>query len=755
MGIRDVASVLADVPTLLALKKGMVPRPLEEQDCMAAAVERNAAQMGDKPAVVCPAPNGAIATVTWAEFNALANRYAHMLKSGGVQRGDVVSVMMENRIEFLALLMGANKLGVTAGLINTNLRQRPLSHCITVTASKKCIFGAEVQDAIQEVKGDLELREGEDYYVLPDAGNSAAPEPANWAIDAEAASAEQPQTNPPDTAETTLGETAMYIFTSGTTGLPKAAILSNRRYLASAQLAGTAGLRCTPEDRLYICLPLYHGTGLMIGAGAAFATGASMFVRRRFSASAFLDEVRQHRCTCFIYVGELCRYLDNTPVRPDDHDSPLATMMGNGLRPDVWLRFKKRFGIKRITEFYGASEGNVAFANLLNKDCTIGMTSSRVALVRYDVDADEIARDADGRCVEAAKGEPGLLLGHINPSAAFEGYTDADATEKKVLRDVFETGDAWFNTGDLIREVEVGFSLGYAHYQFVDPHRRHVPLEVRERLHERGERHRERLPRHRVLQRLRRGGARRRRARRHGGDQHGGRRRGGGFRGPGGPHAARAAALRPPGLRARPVRHGVDRHLQDGQGRPQARGLRHRRDRRSRVRDEAEQRRLRALGRRLPGDHPRRQRGLLTSPSRRGGGRRVPARDGFACRQASPGESPTKNRGDFLHGLQTSPVFSGTEAWSPCRFTRKRRSAWTEEWCSGGDFRTARSKARTPVWRRAAAAAGDPRGTAARSNDARRCRARSTAPWANRSRRASRSLSRAVAAGSGQSAAAG
>ena len=467
MGIRDVASVLADIPTLLTLKKGMVPRPLEEKDCMAAAVERNAAQLGERPAVVCPLPNGEIATTTWAEFNALANRYAHLLKNSGVKRGDVVSVMMENRIEFLALLMGANKLGVVAGLINTNLRQRPLSHCITVTASKKCIFGAEVQDAIQEVKDELGLREGEDYFVVPDAGDSA-PEPANWAIDAAAASAEQPQTNPPDTAETTLGETAMYIFTSGTTGLPKAAILSNRRYLASAQLAGTAGLRCTPEDRLYICLPLYHGTGLMIGAGAAFATGASMFVRRRFSASAFLDEVRQHRCTCFIYVGELCRYLDNTPARPDDHDSPLATMMGNGLRPDVWLRFKKRFGIKRITEFYGASEGNVAFANLLNKDCTIGMTSSKIALVRYDVDADEIVRDGEGRCIEAGKGEPGLLLGHINPSAAFEGYTDADATEKKVLRDVFETGDAWFNTGDLIREVDVGYSLGYPHYQFVD-----------------------------------------------------------------------------------------------------------------------------------------------------------------------------------------------------------------------------------------------------------------------------------------------
>ena len=474
MGLRDVASALADVPTLLALKRGLAPRPLEERDCLAAAVERNAERLGEQTAIVCAAPNGAggsagkVSRVTWAEFNALANRYAGALKESGLARGDVVSVMMENRIEFLALLMAANKLGVTAGLVNTNLRQRPLSHCITVTESKKCVFGTEVQHAIEEVKDELPLAEGEDYLALPDADNPDAPAPANWCIDFAARASEASAANPPDTAATTLGETAMYIFTSGTTGLPKAAVLSNRRYLASATLAGKAGLRCTPKDRLYICLPLYHGTGLMIGAGAAFATGASMFVRRRFSARAFLPEIRAHGCTCFIYVGELCRYLDSLPAQPDDHVSPLETMMGNGLRPDVWPGFKKRFGIKRITEFYGASEGNVAFANLLNKDCTIGMTASRVALVRYDVDADEIVRDEAGRCIEVAKGEPGLLLGHINPHAAFEGYTDQAATEKKVVRDAFEAGDAWFNTGDLIREIDVGYALGYAHYQFVD-----------------------------------------------------------------------------------------------------------------------------------------------------------------------------------------------------------------------------------------------------------------------------------------------
>ena len=321
-----------------------------------------------------------------------------------------------------------------------------------------------MQDAIETVKGELDLSEGSDYYVLPDGETPLA----NWAIDLSAASADESDANPEETNDITLGQTAMYIFTSGTTGLPKAAVVSNRRFLMNAALAGKAGFRSTPSDRIYICLPLYHGTALLVAAGAAFMTGASMFLRRRFSASAFLPEIREHNCTCFVYVGEVCRYLINTPEKADDANTPLTTAMGNGLRPDVWLDFKRRFGLKRVTEFYGASEGNVAFANLMNKDCTIGMTSSKIALVRYDVDADEIVRDEGGRCIEVPEGEPGLLLGHINPNAVFEGYTDPEATEKKVVRDVLEEGDAWFNTGDLIREVDVGFSLGYPHYQFVD-----------------------------------------------------------------------------------------------------------------------------------------------------------------------------------------------------------------------------------------------------------------------------------------------
>ena len=462
MGIREIVSVLRDVPVLLALKKGMQPRPLDEKNCLGAVVERTAGNSGALTAVVCEGES-----VTWGDLNACANRYAHFLKGAGLGIGDTVSIVMENRVEFLALLIATNKLGITAGLINTNLRGRPLIHCVNVTASKKCVFGGEVQEAIEEAKGEFDLEEGADYFVVPDGSSNGSPVP-DWAIDMAAGSANLSVENPPETGDMTLGQTAMYIFTSGTTGLPKAAVMSNRRYLATAGLSATAGLRCTSEDRIYICLPLYHGTALMVGAGAAFMSGASMFLRRRFSARAFLPDVREHGCTSFIYVGELCRYLNNSTPKADDRDNPLHTMMGNGLRPDIWLDFKRRFGITRVTEFYGASEGNVAFANLLNKDCTFGMTSSRVALVRYDVDTDEIVRGADGRCIEVEQGEPGLLLGHISPTASFEGYTDRQATQTKILRDVLEEGDAWFNTGDLIKEVDVGFSLGYAHYQFVD-----------------------------------------------------------------------------------------------------------------------------------------------------------------------------------------------------------------------------------------------------------------------------------------------
>ena len=460
MRIKEVSAALAEVPSLLGLAREMKPRPLSARDCFAARVESTADKYPEHTAVIFEGRQ-----LSWREFNEEANRYAGALRGMGLKRGDTVSMMLENRIEYLAILVALNKLGATAALINTNLTGAPLVHCMSITNSSLIVFGEERLDAIADVRNDPALEAVDSYLFVPDAGELACPD---WAVDLAEEAADESCNNPPETAQMTLGDTALYVFTSGTTGLPKAAVLSNRRFLLTAVSSYKAGLRCDANDCIYLCLPLYHGTGLFLGVGAAFCTGATMFIRRKFSASNFLPEVREYGATCFVYIGELCRYLLNTPRQADDYKNPLATMMGNGLRPDVWHEFKERFGINRVSEFYGSSEGNVAFLNFLNKDCTVGATTLPIALVRYDVDADEILRDGKGHCIKVAPGEPGLLLGKITPMTVFEGYTNKEATEKKILRNVFKHGDAWFNTGDLLKTVDVGFAMGLPHYQFVD-----------------------------------------------------------------------------------------------------------------------------------------------------------------------------------------------------------------------------------------------------------------------------------------------
>jgi citronellyl-CoA synthetase len=460
MGIVDIAKTLVEAPALLKAQRQLKPQPLATKDCLSAHLEDTVRRFPHHTAVIFEGRS-----LTWTELNALANQYVGALRDIGLRRGDTASLFMENRIEFLASLIALNKLGVTAALINTNLTGKPLIHCLKITDSRACIFGEERCEPMDEVRQDPELTGIATYLFVPDAGKLSAP---GWSEDLSVLSSGRTTDNPVETGGNTLGDTALNIFTSGTTGLPKASVISNRRLLFTAALSYLTGLKCTEKDCIYLCLPLYHGTGLFLGVGASFATGACMFVRRKFSASNFLPEVREHGATCFVYIGELCRYLLNTPEHSDDYKSPLTTMMGNGLRPDVWHEFKTRFGVRRIAEFYGSSEGNVGFVNMLNKDCTVGTTTVPLALVKYDVHNDEIVRDAQGRLIRVEDGQPGLLLGKITQDTVFEGYTSAAETEKKIIRDAFEDGDAWFNTGDLMKTVDVGFSLGMAHYQFVD-----------------------------------------------------------------------------------------------------------------------------------------------------------------------------------------------------------------------------------------------------------------------------------------------
>jgi len=460
MGLRNTLNTLGNFGHLLKIKKHLVPRSPDQPDSIGLQLEQNAAKYPNHSMIVFEDQE-----YTWGEFNKLCNRYSHSIKAAGVCKGDTVSLMMENRPEFLACAIAIQKLGATAALINTNLSGKQLTHCITVTESSLFIVGEESCIAVEGTLSEIGLNRDTGYLYVKDNGALPCPD---WARDLDILSQNAAEDNPADTGTVQLGDNALYIFTSGTTGLPKAALLSHLKFLGSSKMSAIAGFKCLPEDRIYICLPLYHATGLMIGFGAALDSGASIFLRRKFSGSNFLKEVRQHNTTCFIYIGEICRYLLSQPVNTDDANNPLTNIMGNGLRPDIWMEFKDRYGVKRISEFYGSSEGNVAFANLLNKDCTIGMTTSSIALVKYDVDNEALVKNSDGTLIHVEKGQPGLLIGEITVTQRFEGYTNKEASESKIIRNAFTEGDAWFDTGDLIKEIDVGFAAGQSHYQFVD-----------------------------------------------------------------------------------------------------------------------------------------------------------------------------------------------------------------------------------------------------------------------------------------------
>jgi len=443
-------------PTLIFFK----PPADDTKTSLGLMFQTTAAKYSNKSAIVC-----GDSELTWGQFNALTNQYAHSLKSQGVARGDCVAVLIENRTELLCSIFALAKIGATAGLVNTGLTDRPLAHCISIVESKKCLVGQELLAAVSGVKGDLTLQDKDYLWVADPLIIVDAPD---WATNFSATLAGMPTDNLPETDEIVAGEIALYIFTSGTTGLPKPAVIYHRKIMSAAKPYSKVGFHAKPSDRMYICLPLYHATGFLLGIGSCLYSGASMFVRRRFSATQFWPEVQKHQTTLFIYVGELCRYLAMAPECPDEKNNPLKTMLGNGLRPDIWDTFRNRFGVKRITEIYGSSEGNVSFLNILNKESTIGTGSVVVILVKYDIENDEIVLDEDGKVIEVEPGKAGLMLGQIDDRYKFDGYKNAGATNDKILTDLREPGDRWFNTGDLIRTVDVGFAMGLPHYQFVD-----------------------------------------------------------------------------------------------------------------------------------------------------------------------------------------------------------------------------------------------------------------------------------------------
>ncbi|OLT75410.1 long-chain-acyl-CoA synthetase [Mycobacteroides chelonae] len=380
--------------------------------------------------------------ITYAQANATANRYAATLASHGVGRGDVVGIMLRNSPQTVLLMLATVKLGAIAGMLNYNQRGHVLAHSIGLLDSKLLISEADFVEPINESGANvISLLTGDEL---------------------DRASVLAPTTNPAATDAVMTKDRAFYIFTSGTTGLPKASVMTHYRWLRGMSGVGDMALRLRPSDVLYSCLPLYHNNALTLAVSTTINAGATLAIGKSFSVSRFWDEVIASRATAFIYIGELCRYLLNQPPKPTDRQHKVRVIIGNGLWPELWGEFTHRFGIKRVCEFYSASESNTAFVNALNIDRTVGICPMPIAYVKYDIETGEPLRNSKGHLTKVGAGEAGLLISKVTSLAPFDGYTDPTASEKKLVRDAFKKGDTWFNTGDLMR------NLGWGHAAFGD-----------------------------------------------------------------------------------------------------------------------------------------------------------------------------------------------------------------------------------------------------------------------------------------------
>ncbi|XP_059059383.1 long-chain fatty acid transport protein 4-like [Achroia grisella] len=402
---------------------------------------------------------------TFQEVEDFSLRMTAVLKAQGIRKGSIVGMLVNNCPQLPAIWLGNARVGAVTPLINTNQRGNALLHSINVAKCDILIFSDEYQSAIQDISKDLspslklfkfthrplntsnpKTSIGDGFTDLTSLLESTPPAP--WTL---------------ANGDGFCGK-LLYIYTSGTTGLPKAAVISNSRFVFMTTGIHYFGLNSS--DIVYCPLPLYHTAGGVVTVGQAFVSGCTVALKQKFSASQYFPDCIKYKATAAHYIGEMCRYVLATPRSPSDTAHRVRIIYGNGLRPQIWKDFLNRFNIENVIEFYGATEGN---ANIVNFDGTpgsIGFVSRiipgvyPIAIIKVNQETGEPIRDSRGLCQLAEPNEPGVFVGKIsttNPSREYLGYVDKAASDKKIVRNVFQQGDTAFISGDILVADELGY----------------------------------------------------------------------------------------------------------------------------------------------------------------------------------------------------------------------------------------------------------------------------------------------------------
>jgi len=392
----------------------------------------------------------------------LAHRY-------GVKEGDTIGIDATNKPLFIFLWFALWNLGAIPAFLNYNNIGTPLVHCIKVANISQVFIDPAAAGPISETKDDInkELPHVDLHFLDENALLAEIKNPNSIKFRPETRNAKDP-----DYA------TGALIYTSGTTGLPKPAIMSWRKAGLGSALYGHI-VRIKNESIVFTSMPLYHSTAAVLGVCTTFNQGAAVALSPKFSTSTIWTQLKLTKATHLQYVGEVCRYLLNAPVHPDERAHCLKVAYGNGLRRDIWKEFKQRFNIDAIGEFYAATESPIALTSFQQGEYGIGacrnygklinyILSYQQTLIRMDPEDNSIEyRNSDGLCELTKPGEAGELIMKLfwakQPEKVFQGYLgNKKETESKIIRNVFKKGDAWFRSGDLLKSDENGL------YYFVD-----------------------------------------------------------------------------------------------------------------------------------------------------------------------------------------------------------------------------------------------------------------------------------------------
>ncbi|KAF2668917.1 acetyl-CoA synthetase-like protein [Microthyrium microscopicum] len=402
---------------------------------------------------------------TWRETWAQSNRYSQFLLDQGVQKLTLVGFYLTNSPEFIFAQLGTWAIGCAPALINHNLSNEALVHCVKLSATKILIVDWE-EECVARIEGSRAALEalGVKIIILDDATrqsiNSSAP------------------IRPPDELRSKIPPSfpQSLIYTSGSTGYPKAVPYSCGRTLPFANRRKShIGIKAGPNgDRYYVCMPMYHGTGGIV-ANSCMISGITLCIGKKFSTTKFWDDIRDSEATAFVYVGEAARYLLAQPPSPRDRDHKVHLMFGNGLRPDVWKKFQDRFGIETVAEFFNSSEGvfgtlNVSKGGYLQ--ASVGhhglimrqYLKDYYATAKVDLDTGDLYRDPSTTLgVRTPLEEGGEVIVAVPDPSIFPGYwQNSEATNKKFARNLFKDGDLWYRTGDALRRTPDG------HWHFMD-----------------------------------------------------------------------------------------------------------------------------------------------------------------------------------------------------------------------------------------------------------------------------------------------